>query len=112
MAYFAISYGSLVLLLNRKGMIMSVLTLSSNIQAFPFIMPIGCGCCSFMMIENTSLDWLFYLRLQMLPLLQVMPDTLLMKVHPFVRQNSLKMRICIFHLLLTHPDEYRRMLRR
>jgi hypothetical protein len=36
MAYFAISNGSLVLLLNLKGMIISVLISSPKTQVFPF----------------------------------------------------------------------------
>jgi hypothetical protein len=35
MAYFAISFGSFVLLLNRKGIIISVLMSSPNTHAFP-----------------------------------------------------------------------------
>src|SRR5215204_6316662 len=113
MAYFAISKGSLVLLLNRKGMIMSVLILSPNIQAFPFVMLVDdddgclyccCRCCPcsslMMMIESTSLGQLFYLQLQMLLPLQVMPNILLRKAHPFSQQNSLKMMICKFHFRL------------
>src|SRR5215204_2858957 len=116
MAYFAISKGSLVLLLNLKGMIMSVLILSPNIQAFPFVMLIDdggcCPCSSLIVIESTSLDQLFYLQLQMLPPLQEMPSTLLRKAHPFSQQNSLRMMICKFHFRLKHQDEYQHMLHR
>ncbi|MFL6310012.1 MAG: hypothetical protein ACJ70Z_02670 [Nitrososphaera sp.] len=41
MAYFAISYGSFVLLLNLNGIIMSVLISSPKIQVFPFGVEVG-----------------------------------------------------------------------
>src|ERR671923_509643 len=66
-AYFAISYGSLVLLLNLKGIIISVLISSPNTHAFPFrIAPEDSGDVGSVIIIDTSLDRISSLLLQRL----------------------------------------------
>src|SRR5919197_6201510 len=63
-AYFAISYGSLVLLLNLNGIIISVLISSPNTHAFPFrIAAEDSPDVGSLIVIDTSLDRISFLLL-------------------------------------------------
>src|SRR2546427_6528028 len=106
MAYFAISTGSLVRALKRKGMIMSVFTSSGHTQVLPRMIVDGVG-----RLIGISQDRQYALpKLRLRPSLEMTGRFWLLK-RPFVLHSSAEKWIDRFHSRREHRDEYQHMHR-
>src|SRR6267143_1891252 len=107
MAYFAISTGSLVRALNRKGMIMSVFTSSGQTQVLPRRIVDGA-----LRLIGISSDQQYALPRLMLQLLLERRDRFWRLWRPFVPHSSGEKWKDRFHSRREHRDACQRMRRR
>src|SRR6266571_7336035 len=107
MAYFAISTGSFVRALNRKGMMMSVFTSSGQTHVLPRMIVEGGG-----RLIGISLDRQYVLRGLMRRLLRGMRGRFWRLWRPFVPHNFAERWRDRSHSLLERRDACQRMRRR